>query len=679
MAPPQPPTLDDLLREVSDLGSYQRRVCVMAAFLTVSTSIMTYLPLFVLSTPAHRCVVNTSSLETVHSDTYSTAHSEELRHLVEISIPRHPDTGMMDSCYIWATGGVDRPSIVSKNNDDIVDNATELQHAGDLGIFTINTSISGEDVPVSQNSSLPSRLRERCRDWVYDTTYFDPSLVEKLDLVCDRSSVRTHANMAMMLGMLAGALCVGAVQDVFGRKPCLLAQIVVLVATGIANVFIYDVTSLIVCRFMAGFASHSVYLATFVLGMEFVSPEWRRAFTLVMSVTWILGGLALCGVAVVLRGYWGLTLATALPALGFLSYFCFLDESPRWLLSKWRVNEAQVILERIASVNKVSFPNAMFSELASGHVRFCDTSGLKLICDGVGSDSPYISRRLGSQSPFISERIDSDSPHMSKRSGRLRHDSTLSALGSIRSGRSARFSEVNQQPASETLFRVFRYKSLTIRFAIIAFCWAVNSLVYYALLFNTSNLVGSIYLNFLLLNCVDMAANLLAYVVLERLGRKVSYCGFMMLATAPCLLSVLPCLLLPPGDARSVWINGLALLGRGGVSTAFNVVYLYSAELFPTTVRNSVMGAFSMAARIGSIMAPYTADLGVLLGGSMSEILPLLVCGLSGLAAFCLTLVLPETVGKDLPGTVDDAVSSDNKGKHSKSRGTPEITNETPM
>ena len=58
------------------------------------------------------------------------------------------------------------------------------------------------------------------------------------------------------------------------------------------------------------------------------------------------------------------------------------------------------------------------------------------------------------------------------------------------------------------------------------------------------------------------------------------------------------------------WITVvLANVGKFGVSAAFAVIYVWSAELFPTMVRNSGMGSSSMMARVGGMICPYIADL----------------------------------------------------------------------
>ncbi len=45
-----------------------------------------------------------------------------------------------------------------------------------------------------------------------------------------------------------------------------------------------------------------------------------------------------------------------------------------------------------------------------------------------------------------------------------------------------------------------------------------------------------------------------------------------------------------------------------GVSGAFTVIYLYTAEMYPTVVRGTALGLSSLAGRIGGIIAPLVSD-----------------------------------------------------------------------
>ena len=54
----------------------------------------------------------------------------------------------------------------------------------------------------------------------------------------------------------------------------------------------------------------------------------------------------------------------------------------------------------------------------------------------------------------------------------------------------------------------------------------------------------------------------------------------------------------------------LVMVGKFGITAAFAMVYVYTAELYPTVVRNMGMGVSSTASRLGSILSPYFIYLG---------------------------------------------------------------------
>jgi hypothetical protein len=53
----------------------------------------------------------------------------------------------------------------------------------------------------------------------------------------------------------------------------------------------------------------------------------------------------------------------------------------------------------------------------------------------------------------------------------------------------------------------------------------------------------------------------------------------------------------------------MAMLGKFFVSSTYALIQLYSTEIFPTSIRNSCMGACSMIARLGPIAAPMITGL----------------------------------------------------------------------
>ena len=86
---------------------------------------------------------------------------------------------------------------------------------------------------------------------------------------------------------------------------------------------------------------------------------------------------------------------------------------------------------------------------------------------------------------------------------------------------------------------------------------------------------------------------------------------------------------------------------------AFSVVYTFTAELFPTSVRTIGLGIGAVGGGIGGVIAPYILSLKV-----TARWLPSVLFGISSfLAAFTLVF-MPETKDQPLRQTVTDSVES---------------------
>jgi MFS family permease len=97
--------------------------------------------------------------------------------------------------------------------------------------------------------------------------------------------------------------------------------------------------------------------------------------------------------------------------------------------------------------------------------------------------------------------------------------------------------------------------------------------------------------------------------------------------------------------------DGCVVRRGQGATCAFGAVYLYTSELYPTTLRTVGVGVSSMSARLGAIVSPYIAAF-----GSTSVWIPMAVFGGCTIISGFLVLFLPETLGKDLPATIEEAL-----------------------
>uniref|UniRef100_T1JLS1 Major facilitator superfamily (MFS) profile domain-containing protein n=1 Tax=Strigamia maritima TaxID=126957 RepID=T1JLS1_STRMM len=182
----------------------------------------------------------------------------------------------------------------------------------------------------------------------------------------------------------------------------------------------------------------------------------------------------------------------------------------------------------------------------------------------------------------------------------------------------------------------------------------MNTVGYYGISMNATNLQGNVYVDFILTSLVEFPAYIFCLLVMNRLGRKKPLVGCMLIGGLSCV-----CTVFVPEDAKYQWISiGLSLIGKFGSAAAFAIVYVFSIELFPTVLRNNGIGLSSTFAHIGGVLAPYIASF-----SSYGRAVPLLIFGLSSLLAGCFAMFLPETLHQKLPETVDDA---ENFGRREK-------------
>lgn len=93
----------------------------------------------------------------------------------------------------------------------------------------------------------------------------------------------------------------------------------------------------------------------------------------------------------------------------------------------------------------------------------------------------------------------------------------------------------------------------------------------------------------------------------------------------------------------------LAILGRATANFSYNLGCQYAAELLPTVVRGQGIAFIHIMGYIASILAPFVVYL-----ATISKVLPLLIFGMIGILGGTCCLFLPESVGCELPQTLED-------------------------
>nr|XP_057913359.1 solute carrier family 22 member 16 [Doryrhamphus excisus]XP_057913360.1 solute carrier family 22 member 16 [Doryrhamphus excisus]XP_057913361.1 solute carrier family 22 member 16 [Doryrhamphus excisus]XP_057913362.1 solute carrier family 22 member 16 [Doryrhamphus excisus] len=174
--------------------------------------------------------------------------------------------------------------------------------------------------------------------------------------------------------------------------------------------------------------------------------------------------------------------------------------------------------------------------------------------------------------------------------------------------------------------------------------WFIGSLGYYVFSLGSVNLGGNQYINLFLAGAVELPSYLVGCFAMDRIGRKKTCAPALLLAGTACVL-----IIVVPADIEALAI-ALCMIGKFAIAIAFGLIYLYTCELYPTIIRSLAVGSGSMMCRVGSVVAPfcvYLADVWIYL--------PQLIVGILAFIIGILTMLLPETLGRPLTTTLEEA------------------------
>jgi sugar porter (SP) family MFS transporter len=174
----------------------------------------------------------------------------------------------------------------------------------------------------------------------------------------------------LLIGALIGALAAGRIADRVGRRPTVLGTAALFVAGVMLAAFSPDYGALIAARVIIGMAVGSASMVVPLYIGEIVPARIRGALVSFNQLAITSGILAsyLVDYGLSSSQNWRLMFAlAAIPAVLMFTGMLFQRESPHWLITQGREDEARVVLRRVRDHADIESEIAEVRELSAQH------------------------------------------------------------------------------------------------------------------------------------------------------------------------------------------------------------------------------------------------------------------------------------------------------------------------
>uniref|UniRef100_A0A6G1S9I1 Solute carrier family 22 member 6 n=1 Tax=Aceria tosichella TaxID=561515 RepID=A0A6G1S9I1_9ACAR len=198
--------------------------------------------------------------------------------------------------------------------------------------------------------------RHKCTAYKYDTGIWISTIIDEWDLVCDRSVYISISQSLYMAGFIVSFLVFGYISDRFGRWRSLLLGALIEIFSGFGCAFSRSVGQFMLFRFLLGIGCAGRSSSSYLTMIEWTGQSWRVYISTLGSLGWVVSYCAMPWIAMYFLHFRHLQLLVCFYELTLVAWLLTLPESPRWLLTHKRFDDAYQALLKAAKFNGLIKP-----------------------------------------------------------------------------------------------------------------------------------------------------------------------------------------------------------------------------------------------------------------------------------------------------------------------------------
>ena len=395
----------------------------------------------------------------------------------------------------------------------------------------------------------------------------------KFNLYCKKSKLCPFLNSSFFFGAVIGVTICANYPDKIGRLPVLKFLMVINIIAQINYLFSINFYHILLVAFFSGFATYCNSVLSLMI-VETMDPIWSGLTMSARSASYGLVGIVLGFYFMIVNNLMFLLLLNVvISVLGFWLVMKYFVESPRWLNSQNRLDEAIEAMRQMAIINNSKEPFEEFIE--------------------------------------VNKEILQESKN-----------------------------EIKTIKHQYNIIQIFKLKSQQYYIFNLMYIWFFITVCFYGIFTSLNKNKGNLYLNSIFTYTGEVISEMLSGVLANNFGRVrvteiLSYVGGFSFILSFFLQKDLDFL-------RSI----ILFISSFGFAGSLNLLYIYTNELFPMSIKALTFGFMYLMSRAGGVAVP------LFLGTDYYPI----VLGALSISCGYLMGKLPETLGKKLLDDVPETI-----------------------